>query len=122
MPTGSQWGDLRVEHLGRPTRKWEANIKMDLQELGWGGLYWIDLAEDRDRWAGCCEYANELSGCKKGGQFLDQLGICQLLKKMTLLHGVSQIVNQFLVRWLIAWLSAQSLHYYENKESATQST
>ena len=57
--------------LGRPTRKWEANIKMDLQELGWGGLYWIDLAEDRDRWAGCCEYANELSGCKKGGQFLD---------------------------------------------------
>jgi hypothetical protein len=26
------------------------NIKMDLLEIGWGGLYWIDLAEDKDRW------------------------------------------------------------------------
>ena len=36
--------------LGRPRRRWEDNIKMDLQEVGWGGIDWIDLAEDRDRW------------------------------------------------------------------------
>ena len=36
--------------LGRPRRRWEDNIKMDLQEVGCGGLDWIKLAEDRDRW------------------------------------------------------------------------
>ena len=36
--------------LGRPGRKWEDNIKMDLQEVGCGGMDWIDLAQDRDRW------------------------------------------------------------------------
>jgi hypothetical protein len=29
---------------------WEDNIKMDLQEVGWGGMDWIDLAQDRERW------------------------------------------------------------------------
>jgi hypothetical protein len=38
--------------LGRPRHRWEDNIKIDLQEVGWGGMDWIDLAEDRDRcWA-----------------------------------------------------------------------
>jgi hypothetical protein len=36
--------------LGRLRRRWEDNIKMDLQEVGWGGMDWIDLAQDRDRW------------------------------------------------------------------------
>jgi len=37
--------------LGRPGRRWEDNIKMDLQEVGWGGgMDWIELAQDRDRW------------------------------------------------------------------------
>ena len=35
--------------LWRPTRRWEDNIKMDLQELRCGGMDWIDLAQDRDR-------------------------------------------------------------------------
>ena len=35
--------------LGRPRRRWE-NIKMDLQKVGWGGMDWIHLAQDRDRW------------------------------------------------------------------------
>jgi hypothetical protein len=35
--------------LGRPRRRWEDNIKMDLQEVG-RGMDWIDLAQDRDRW------------------------------------------------------------------------
>jgi hypothetical protein len=36
--------------LGRPRRRWEDNIKMDLQEVGCGGEDWIGLAKDRDRW------------------------------------------------------------------------
>jgi len=36
--------------LGRPRRKWEDNIKMDLQEVGCGGMDWIELAYDMDRW------------------------------------------------------------------------
>jgi len=35
--------------LGRPRRRWEDNIKMDLQEVGGGGD-WMELAQDRDRW------------------------------------------------------------------------
>jgi hypothetical protein len=40
----------RERPLGRPRRKWEDNIKMDLQEVGCGVVNWIDLAQDRDRW------------------------------------------------------------------------
>ena len=36
--------------LGRPRRRWEDNIKMELQELGEGCRDWMELAEDRDRW------------------------------------------------------------------------
>ena len=36
--------------LGRPSRRWEDNIKMDPQEVGCKGMDWIDLAHDRDRW------------------------------------------------------------------------
>jgi hypothetical protein len=36
--------------LGRPRRRWEDNIGMDVREIGWGGMDWIDLAQDRDQW------------------------------------------------------------------------
>ena len=36
--------------LGRPRRRWEDNIKMDLQEVGRSGGEWMELAQDRDRW------------------------------------------------------------------------
>ena len=35
--------------LWRPRNRWEDNIKMDLQEMGCGGMDWIELAQDRDR-------------------------------------------------------------------------
>jgi len=40
----------RKRTLGRRRRRWEDNIKMHLQELRWGGMDWIDLAQERDRW------------------------------------------------------------------------
>ena len=36
--------------LGRPRRRWEDNIRMNLQEVGCAGVDWIGLAQDRDRW------------------------------------------------------------------------
>jgi hypothetical protein len=55
--TGEKRGAYRISvgrpegrrPLGRPRRRWEDNIKMDLQEVGWA-MDWIDLAQDRDRW------------------------------------------------------------------------
>jgi hypothetical protein len=36
--------------LGRPERRWVDNIKMNLLEISWGGVEWIGLAQDRDKW------------------------------------------------------------------------
>ena len=64
--TGFWWRDLMTrEPLGTPRHRWECNIKMDLQEVGWGRMDWIDLVQDRDRFSGCCECGNEPSGSIK---------------------------------------------------------
>jgi hypothetical protein len=36
--------------IGRPRRRWEDNFKMDLKQVGCGGMDWFELAQDRDRW------------------------------------------------------------------------
>jgi hypothetical protein len=46
MYTGFWWRNLTE----RDRRKWEDNIKMGVQEVGYGSMDWIDLAQDRDRW------------------------------------------------------------------------
>ena len=57
--------------LGRPRRRREEKIKMGLQEVGRGGVDWIDLDRDRGKVAGICECGNEPSGSIKCGEFLD---------------------------------------------------
>jgi hypothetical protein len=54
--------------LGRPRRRWVDNIKMNLREIGWNSMDWIDLVQDRDRW-------RALEG------FLEWLRNWQLLRK-----------------------------------------
>jgi hypothetical protein len=44
------WGNLKEKTTCKTNVRWEDNIKMDLQEVGCGGVDCIDLAEDRDRW------------------------------------------------------------------------
>jgi hypothetical protein len=46
------WWESQRERdpLERPRRRWVDNIKMDLLEIGWGGVDWIGLAQDRDKW------------------------------------------------------------------------
>jgi hypothetical protein len=49
--SGNWWGNLRERvHLGNPRRRWDDNIKINLQEMACGDTDWIDLAQDRDRW------------------------------------------------------------------------
>ena len=57
--------------LGRPRRRGEDNIKMDLQEVGCGGIDWIELAQDRDRWPALLNAVMKLQGSIKSGEFLD---------------------------------------------------
>jgi len=45
--------------VGRFRRRWENNIKMDLKELGWGGMDWIAAAQDRNSW---CVLVNAVMG------------------------------------------------------------
>jgi hypothetical protein len=40
----------RKRRLRTRRHKWEDNIKMNVREIGWGGMDWIDLAQDRDQW------------------------------------------------------------------------
>jgi len=42
--------EILPKPLERPRCRWMDNIKMGLQELGWGDTDWIELAQDRDRW------------------------------------------------------------------------
>ena len=51
MCTRFWWGNLRGrDQWGRPRRRWEDNIRMDLEEVGRGCGDWMQLVQDRDRW------------------------------------------------------------------------
>ena len=56
--------------LGRPIRRWEDNIKMDLQEMGGSCGDWMQLAQDRDRWRALVSTVRTF-GFQKCGEFLD---------------------------------------------------
>jgi hypothetical protein len=56
--------------LGRPMRRWEDNIRMDLREVGCGCVEWMELAQDRDV-AFACECGDEPLGSIKCGEFFD---------------------------------------------------
>jgi len=57
--------------LVRARHRWEDNIKMDLQDVGWEGMDWIDLAQDRDRWRALVNAVMNQSGSIKCREFLD---------------------------------------------------
>jgi hypothetical protein len=85
--------------LGRPRRRWEDNIIMDVREIGWGGMDWIDLAQDRDQWRALVNTVMNLrvqtnvrkflSGCATG-----------CFSRWAQLHGVS---------WSVGWSVGRSV-------------
>ena len=56
--------------LGRPRRRWEDNIKTDLQEVGVGYGDWMEVAQDRDRWRALVSTVVNIQVPKKSGNFL----------------------------------------------------
>jgi hypothetical protein len=75
--------------LGRHRQRWEDNIRMDLQEVGCGGMDWIGLAQDRDRWRAIVNAAMNLRVPLNVGKFLTS---CKpvIFSRRTVLHGVSK--------------------------------
>jgi hypothetical protein len=59
--------------MRRPRRRWDDNIKMDLQEFGGGGGDWKELAQDRDRWRALVSTVKKLRVSYKCVEFLDWL-------------------------------------------------
>jgi len=56
--------------LGRTKRRWEDNINIDLLEVGCGGMDWIELAQDRDRWRALVTAVMNLRVPLNAGNFL----------------------------------------------------
>ncbi|PNF15776.1 hypothetical protein B7P43_G10443 [Cryptotermes secundus] len=67
--------------LVRPRCRWVDNIKMDLREIGWDGMNWIDLADDKRPVEDSCEYGNEPSGFIKCWEVLEEMHSWRLLQK-----------------------------------------
>ena len=75
--------------LGKPRRRWEDNIKMDLQEVGGGCRDWMELAQDRDRWRALMGTVRNLRVPKiRGISCLAAEPVS--FSRRTLLHGVSK--------------------------------
>jgi len=75
--------------LGKHRRRWEDNIKMDLQEVGYRGVDWIELAQDRNRWRALVSAVMNLRVPHNAGNFMTSCKQVSFSRK-TLLCGVSK--------------------------------
>ena len=78
--------------MGRPRRRWDDNIKMDLQEVGGGCGDWKELAQDRDRWRALVSKVMNLRVPKMRG--ISWLAAEPVSFSRTLLHGISKHVSK----------------------------
>ncbi|KAJ4442190.1 hypothetical protein ANN_12056 [Periplaneta americana] len=94
--------------LGRPRRRWEDNIKMDLREVGYDDRDWINLAQDRDRW---WAYVRAAMNLRKG---LPALPMSPELEEMTALSHMSLLLSPGIAYGvqMSAFLMKNVLHVY----------
>jgi hypothetical protein len=74
--------------IGRPRHRWEDDIKTDLREIGWGGMDWIHLAQNRDQWRALVNMKMNLQVPQHFWKFLNRLATGSFSKR-TQLYGVS---------------------------------
>jgi hypothetical protein len=74
--------------LGRPRRRWADNIRMDLVEVRWGGVDWIGLAHDRDRWKALVNSVLNFRVPQNAGN-ISSVQTSRDLSSSAQLHGVS---------------------------------
>jgi hypothetical protein len=77
--------------LGRPRHRWVDNIKIDLREIGWDDMDWIDLAQDRDQWRALVNTVMNLRVPKNAANFLNSLTIGSFSRRAQLLKKVSKV-------------------------------
>jgi hypothetical protein len=70
--------------LGRPRRRWVGNIKMDLREIGWDGMDWINVAQDRDQCRALVNAVMNLWVPQNAGNFLSSCTIGGFSRKAQL--------------------------------------
>jgi hypothetical protein len=70
--------------LGRPRRRGLDNIKMDLREIGWDGMIWIDLAQDKDQRRALVNTVMKLRVSQNAGKFLSSCKICSFSRRAQL--------------------------------------
>jgi hypothetical protein len=80
---------LRRRSLGRLRRRWDDNIKIDIQEMGCGGMDGIELAQDRGRWQALLNAVMNIRVTLNAGNFLTTFKPVSFLRR-NLLHGVSK--------------------------------
>jgi hypothetical protein len=97
--------------LGRPGRRWKDNIKADLQEVGCGGMDWIELAHVGDSCRALVNAVMILWVPKNAGNFLTSCKPVSFSRRV-LLHGVSKKVNQLLKFILYFCIIFGSLEYH----------
>jgi hypothetical protein len=73
----------RKETTGRPQRRCVDNIKIDVREVGWDDVGWIDLAQDRDQWRALVNTVMKTSGSLKCWDVPEWLHNWQLLRKVS---------------------------------------
>jgi hypothetical protein len=97
--------------LGRLRRKWEDNTKVDLQEVGCGGMEWIGLAQDRDSWRAIVNAVMNLMVLQNAGNFLTSCKPVSFSRR-TLLHGVNEWVSEWVSRYTVADFSNDHSAYF----------
>jgi hypothetical protein len=75
---------------GRPRRRWVDNIRIDLREIGWDDMDWIDQAQDRDQWRALVKTIMNLRVPENSGKFLSSCTICSFSRRAQL-HEVSLV-------------------------------
>ena len=96
--------------LGKPRRRWEDNIKMDLQEVGGGCGDWMELAQDRDRWRSLVSTVMNLRVPKmRGISWLAAEPVS--FSRRTLLHAVSKYSYTYPNLCMSSWRAQKYLYF-----------